>query len=177
MKKTLVLALAAIMVLGVAGAAFAEDFVATPAKVNPPSNALWKASGTVNVNAVIHEKLMLTVTAPDDATPTDGTLNLSWDITPGGAAPASQPVKVTVSSNKAYTVSRTDSIWATTAGFGVTTSELPAAIQPTGSGHEGDTDNIYTDNVNLMLINGNTSWWDAAAGTYTGTLTYTALQQ
>lgn len=174
MKKTLVLVLAAIMVLGVAGAAFAEVLTPTSTEVVTGNPSKWTASGVVNISAKINEKLSMTVGVASD-TNEDGILNLTWDVTPGGTDPIAQPVVVKVSSNKTYLVSRTDVVTGITgAGMGVTATSLPSGPQAKGDGVvAGDADNVYTDNVNLTA----TDWWQVTPGSYTGTLTYTAVQQ
>lgn len=171
MKKTIVLALAAIMVLGVAGAAFADSVTipGTPSGTPP----VWSAAGTVNVKAKVNPKITLTLgTTEGDAT---NPLLLTWDITPDTSEPMPKNVTLTVSSNKGYSIARTPlpgdagvptSLAAAGISFDFTGTALPA------SGSKGK-DAQYTDTVNLTAPD----WWQVEPGDYTGSITYTVTQQ
>ena len=93
MKKTLVLALAAIMVLGVAGAAFAEP--KTYADTDLGATKGIAGPGTVSVKATVNPKITLTVNTP----------NASQEVLFGAIDPdtdASKLVGLTVESNKSW---------------------------------------------------------------------------
>lgn len=164
MKKTLVLALAAIMVLGVAGAAFAGSATidGTSDGGTPP---VWSAAGTVNVNAQVNPKITLTITTPDGS----GTdLLLDWATTPlnPGDDPAAKVVTLAVQSNKAYNVYRDATDMTDLAGLNIAYSMTSgvAGAKP-GATH--------TDSVNPGVVS-----YDLAPDTLlTGTLVYTAVQQ
>ena len=167
MKKTLVLALAALMVLGVAGAAIAGTSDPIPGAGDP-----LEASGTVTVTAKVNPKLTLTIETPD-GTGTD--LLLAWEITPETDEPVAKDVTLTVSSNKDYDISRTPdlgdplvstSLAAAGISYDFASSTLPA------SGTKGK-DAEYTDSVNLTAPD----WWEIDPGDYTGSLLYTVTQQ
>lgn len=162
MKKTLVLVLAAIMVLGVAGAAVAG----TSAPIAGTGSPL-EAQGTVNITAKVNPKLTLTIATPADGAGTE--LLLAWDITPGTAEPTAKDVTLTVSSNKDYTISRADTITGFPTGMGITAASASLA----GPKTKGK-DTLYTDSVNLTAAD----WWlvEASATDYTGSLLYTVTQ-
>lgn len=161
MKKAVVLALAAIMVLGVAGAAFAGSLY------QEDSTTPISLSGTVNVSAKVNPKLTLTLTTPDGG---GSTLLLDW--TNGGAGyvpgddPASKNVGITVQSNKDYTITRdvTGMAAITAANLTYTTS----LASPTSGSKPGST---FTDTIDLGTIS-----YDVADGTYSGTIVYTVAQ-
>ncbi len=162
MKKAVVLALAVIMVLGVAGAAFAGSRTINGVSDGgtPPR---WTASGTVDVTAKVNPKLTLTIGTDDGA----GTaLLLAWDVTPG-TLPVAKDVDLTVSSNKDYDISRAYTAGSLAgAGIDVTATTLPA------TGTKG-ANKAHTDSVNLTAAD----WWLVEPGDYAGSLTYTVTQQ
>jgi len=92
-KKTIVFALAAIMVLGVAGAAFADSVTYEGTSSGTPP--VWSAAGTVNASAKVNPKITLTLGVESD-TDGDGVLELAWDITPDTAEPTPKTVDLTV---------------------------------------------------------------------------------
>ena len=161
MKKSFVLALAALMVLGVAGAAIAGTSDPIPGAGDP-----LEASGTVSVTAKINPKLTLTIATPD-GTGTD--LLLAWDITPETAEPVAKDVTLTVSSNKGYSITRTPDT-GTLSGAGISLDFTGSTLPATGSKGK---DAAYTDTVNLTA----TDWWEVDPGDYTGSLLYTVTQQ
>lgn len=168
MKKTLVLALAAIMVLGVAGAAFAGTSPAIPGSGDPLA-----ASGVVTVTAKVNPKLTLTIGTLDGTGPD---LLLAWDITPGTSEPAAKDVTLTVSSNKGYSIARTenrgDSTAPTSLAAAGITFAFPGNALP-AAGSKGKAVQ-YTDKVNLAAPS--SDWWQVEPGDYTGSITYTVTQ-
>jgi len=159
-KKTLVLALAAIMVLGVAGAAFAESVTYTDA------TTAGTAAGTVNVNAQVKPKITLTITTPDAAQTVD------FGILEPGLDPAAETIGLAVESNKSYKLARDTTGMAplTTAGFTVAYGALDTTTVYGNSGAAADT---YSDTVDL----GTVGYGITADVLYTGTILYSAVQQ
>lgn len=165
MKKTIVLALAAIMVLGVAGAAFADSVTYEGGSSGAPP--VWSAAGTVNASAKVNPKITLTLGVTSD-TDGDGVLELAWDITPGTAEPTPEIVNLTVDSNKDFTIERTaddSALSAAGISFDFTGSSLPT---------EGTKGGDFTceDTVNLS----STNWWNVEPGDYSGSIVYTVTQ-
>lgn len=171
MKKTLVLALAAIMVLGVAGAAFAETkTIEGTSSGTPPA---WSAAGTVNINASVNPKITLTLGVDTDLV-ADGVLNLDWSITPDTAEPTAKTVDLIVDSNKNFTIARTpddgDPAVVTSLEAAGISFDFAASTLPLG-GTKGE--NVaFTDTVNLSATN----WWSVAPGSYAGSILYTVTQ-
>lgn len=164
MKKTLVLALAAIMVLGVAGAAFAGSATYQ----DTTTKGTITAAGPVAIQAKVNPKITLTLATPDG---TGTNLLLDWTIDDPSATSAAKTVTLTTSSNKAFTITRTDSCAALTAA-GINVS----AMALTGHGGVKGKDKVNTDTVTLTPV---TTWWDVEPNTaaYAGSLTYTLVQQ
>lgn len=158
MKKAVVLALAAIMVLGVAGAAFAGS--GTYDNV-PGANTV--SSGPVTVSAKVNPKLTLTVVTPDG-----GGLLLDWASIDPSTPPASKTVNLTVDSNKAYTVT-VASVFTNLTNAGITVNRA----LDVSTGTKGQS-RAHVDTVSLAATSG--SWWDVEPGTYTGSITYTVTQ-
>ncbi len=166
MKKTLVLALAAIMVLGVAGAAFAGS--ATYADTDSGATKGTAGPGSVAVTAKTNPKITLTITTPDGA----GTqLLLDWATTPldPGTDPAAKKVSLVVDSNKdfAINVDETGMTPLTTAGF-TYTRNLTAGVD----GYTKGDDRTFEDSVDL----GPVSYSITPDQLFTGQLVYTAIQ-
>lgn len=159
MKKTLVLALAAIMVLGVAGAAFAGSNVYTDSVTKGTTDP-----ATVTVQAKVNPKITLSVSTPDGA----GTdLLLDWATTPldPGTDPAAKDVTLVVQSNKDYSLNRDASGMSALAPFNITYG-LAASTAGTKPGA------THTDSVDPGTVS-----YDIAPDTvFTGTLVYTAVQ-
>lgn len=153
MKKVIVLALAAIMVLGVAGAAFAVDY---PGSVEGADLVATNSATPVQVTATVPAKLTLTL---DKTTVAFGTVD------PG--VPYTDNVVVTVKSNDTWvgdvvvggqfaeiglTVSTDDGGWDTMIKYG----------------HAGNTDFTDTYSVNVP--------WTTTPGDKTATVMYTVTQ-
>ncbi len=150
MKKAVVLALAAIMVLGVAGAAFADS---VPYLGSGDPLVATNSASPVQVTATVKSKLTLTVNTPDAAqTAAFG------DVYPGAAV--TENVGVTVQSNKAWTSST--ALGGQNALIGLSRAGFPA------SGAKGT--NTYTDIYTVNVP------WDTDPGDYTATVTYTVTQ-
>ncbi|MDO8848851.1 MAG: hypothetical protein Q7W51_10755 [Coriobacteriia bacterium] len=154
MKKAVVLALAAIMVLGVVGAAFA-DAVPYPGAVNGDGDLeATNGASPVQVTASVKSKLTLTVDTPD------GSQTAAFgDVYPGAAA-VTEDVDVTVQSNKSWTSST--SVAGQDALMGLSRAGFPA------SGAKGA--NTYTDTYTVNVP------WTTDPGDYTATVTYTVTQ-
>ena len=151
MKKTLVLALAAIMVLGVAGAAFAESVTYT----TPASNS----ANPVDVKATVNAKIELTVATPDAAQAVE-----FGAVDPGVAV--SDSVTVTVKSNKAWT--GTSSLAGDATDIGLTTSTSTDWATMSGYGAKGV--HNFTDVYEINVP------WTTDPGDYVGTVVYTVTQ-
>lgn len=157
MKKTVVLALAAIMVLGVAGAAMAGTSVIP--------GVAGTAQGVVSISAQVNPKLTLTLDTPDGASPA---LQLNWVIDDPDVAPASKDVDITVDSNKQFDLAVAEDFSGFT-GSGITVSNTLAAGENNIAKGKGVT---RTDTVSLTSAD----WWQVDPTTYTGTITYTVTQ-
>ena len=151
MKKTLVLALAAIMVLGVAGAAFAESVTYTL----PASNA----SDPVDVKATVNPKIELTVNTPAASQTVDfGTAD------PGVAE--TQNVTVGVKSNVAWTGTSVLGGDATLIGLSTSTN----TDWPVMSGYGAKGVQTFTDAYGINVP------WTTDPAPYTATVVYTVIQ-
>jgi hypothetical protein len=161
MKKALVLVLAAIMVVGVAGAAFAGS--QTYNNVSPATSV---NGGPVNISAKVNPKITLTV-----ATTQGGgtTLLLDWDSIDPDNTPTAKTVTLTVSSNKDYGITASESFANLTAANIAVSRTLNSTTGTKGALK------IHTDTVNLAPVATKT-WWDVEPGTYTGSITYTVTQ-
>lgn len=159
MKKAVILALAAIMVIGVGAAAFAgsANYVSVP-----PATAL--DGGPVVVQARVNPKINLTVST------TDGVgLLLDWATAPlnPGDDPAAKSVTLTVDSNKDFGITVTDNLGDFTAA-GLTFTRL---LTPGVNGYAKGAGRTFTDQLNFGPIS-----WDIAPGIYTGSIAYTVIQ-
>lgn len=170
MKKTLVLALAAVMVLGVAGAAFAGSNV-----FSDTVTAGTTDPAAVTVNAKVNSKITLTV-ATTEGSGTD--LLLDWATTPlnPGDDPAAKDVTLEVKSNKPYLLNRdtTGMSALTTAGYTFAYSDL-APVSPAVAWDKtsGNTARTHTDSVDPGVIG-----YDITPDTLvTGSIVYSAVQQ
>jgi hypothetical protein len=158
MKKTIVLVLAAVMVLGVAGAAFADNSGPISGVGSPLA-----ASGTVTINAKVNPKLTLTLDTPDSPG-----LLLNWVIDPD-VAPAGKAVSILVDSNKQFDLAVTEDFTGF-AGSGITVSNSLAAGETNIGKGKGVS---RTDNVSLS----SSDWWQVDPDpTYAGTILYTVTQ-
>lgn len=169
MKKVIVLALAAIMVLSVAGAAFADiSTLYTDVNQGTPGTV----EGTVNVSASVKPKITLQITTTDDGqTLAFGDLYPGDDTTDDGKS-----VTLAVQSNKKYTLTRDD-----TGMSDITDAKLVPSAPSTGinGATEHDrTDANGTPATHIDAFNLGVVGWDAEpGGPYTGTIVYTALQK
>lgn len=152
MKKTLVLALAAIMVLGVAGAAFAVDYPGTLVG----TQLVATNSPAVQVTATVPAKLTLTL---------DKTLVAFGPVDPG--ATATSNVLVTVKSNKTWTGDVVVAGQAAEIGLAASTDDAGwDAMAKYGAVGNSDFTDAYSLNVP----------WTTPAGDYVATVTYTVTQ-
>ncbi|MGB4441276.1 MAG: hypothetical protein WBJ62_03515 [Coriobacteriia bacterium] len=153
MKKTLVLALAAIMVLGVAGAAFAADY---PGTLSGSQLVATNSAAPVQVTAKVPAKLTLTL---------DTTLVAFGSVDPD-ATPTST-VAVTVKSNKTWTGAVDVAGQATEIGLATSTDNggWDGMTKYGAVGNNGFAD-VYSLNVP----------WETAPGDKTATVTYTVTQ-
>lgn len=156
MKKAVVMALAVIMVLGVAAAAFAETSTEYLGAGGPPltvSNTV-----PVTVTATVNPRLTLTITTPDAGQHVDfGT------IYPGATLTA--PVTVAVKSNKAWTMTKLEA--GNTAELGLVTT-VPATMYGANYGVKGE--QSATDTYSI------TPPFTTDPGLYTATVVYTVTQ-
>lgn len=156
MKKAVVLALAAMMLLGVAGAAFA-DSVAHPGALVAGKQV---ASGPVAVKAQVNPKISLTITTPDDPQTVDFGL-----VDP--ATTYTESVTLAVKSNKAWTMQALES------GDAAITDNLtltaPATVFGANYGLKGEWSGTDTYTLNMP--------WTVEAGVpYTASVLYTVTQ-
>jgi hypothetical protein len=154
MKKTVVLALAAIMVLGVAGAAFADVSSVYVGAGGPPLTV--SNTTPVTVSATVNPRLTLTITTPDAGQTVDfGAVN------PGTTIPA-ETVSLAVKSNKVWTASTSITDAAPLNLTTTTLSTLP------NYGLKGEYN--FTDTYNIAPA------FTLDPGAYTATVTYTVTQ-
>lgn len=105
MKKTaLLVALATVMVLGVAGAAFADIVGYTGAVYAPGRWAADNSSDPVEVKATVNPKITLTVDTPDAAQAVD------FGAIDPGATYGGKTVTLTVDSNKQFDLTATEDL-------------------------------------------------------------------
>lgn len=159
MKKAVVLALAAIMVLGVAGAAFAES-------VDYPGSlvaGVWTATNSadpVEVRATVNPKITLTVDTPD------ASQSVEWlSVDPGVTGLGGKTVTVMVDSNKQFDLHVTESVAAFTAAD-ITLHRTVNDSPNQGKGQDVTFNDAYSIDTT----------WDTEPGTYTATVTYTVTQ-
>lgn len=160
MKRAVVLALAALMVFGVAGAALADG----PVTYEGAGNPLVATNGTaVTVKATVNPRLTLSITTPDGAQTVD-----FGDALPG--TPESANVSLAVKSNKAWGMTK---LVTGAAPIGLTTT-IPADMTTGGSsvayGAKGqwDATDVYTIDV---------PWdTDPSVTPYEATVVYTVTQ-
>lgn len=157
MKKAVVLALAAIMVLGVAGAAFA-NIEAYDGSLYAPGR--WQASNStdpVEVKATVNPKITLTVETPDAAQSVD------FGAVDPGATYGGKTVTLTVDSNKQFDLTATPDV----TGFGTLTLTRSLANQ---ADHAKGAGIVFTDNYGIDVP------VDADPIGYTATVTYSVVQ-
>lgn len=170
MKKTLVLALAAIMVLGVAGAAFA-DSVIYPGAPNGDVPPKQVAAGTVLISASVNPKITLTITTPNKAL--DGTTDaaaqtLDFQALNPGTTSSALTVGLGVTSNKAYSLTAAPTLGANWAANGLALNRTPdAAIVASNPKTAAAT---FTDSYTITVPA------SADPVAYTGSVLYTATQ-
>ena len=158
MKKAVGLALAAIMVLGVAGAAMAGNS-------GPIAGVGGTASGVVNISAKVNPKLTLTLDTDDGVDPN---LLLDWAAIDPDVAPADKDVRILVDSNKQFDLAVAED-FSDFAGSGITISNTLAAGEDDIAKGKAVS---RTDTVSLTSAD----WWQVDPDTYTGTITYTVTQ-
>jgi opacity protein-like surface antigen len=152
MKKAVVLALAAIMVLGVAAAAFADQAVYSD---NAAPNA--STSGVVNVSATVNPKITLTIDTPDAGQ------YVAFGAVDPGATYGPLTVGLTVDSNKKFDLTSTQD----TTGFGALTLGRTLADV---SGHAKGAGITFSDDYGITVP------IDADPGDYSATVTYSVVQ-
>ena len=158
MKKAVVLALAAIMVLGVAGAAFA-DVVTYDGSLYAPGR--WQAAGTVNVSATVNPKLELTIDTPSAASQTVA----FGAVDPGTSGPLT--VNLAVSSNKQFDLTASEAL----AGFQTVDGDITLNRTLADQLDQGKGAAVpFSDDYSIDVP------WTVDPGTYSATVTYTALQ-
>jgi hypothetical protein len=154
MKKSLFMGVlvCAILLLGAVSYAAADSVTVT--KVGS-GTAAQTATDTVTVKTTINPKLVLTVVTPAAAQSVDfGTLD-------PGTVTGTQPVSLTVSSNKTYNV--------TIAKVGDTTIGLNTTLANSNANAK-TASQAFTDNYSLSVP------WTTDPGAYTATVQYTVVQ-
>lgn len=155
MKKTIVLVLAAVMVLGVAGAAFAGS--ATYTDNTSPKASVNNAAAPVVVSATVNPKISLTVLAPDA-----GQTVAFGNVDPGTTT-ASKTVTLTVISNKKFDLTSSQDL----TGFGTLTLTRDFVNQ---NGHAKSASVSFSDNYQIVVPA------DADPLPYSASVTYSAVQ-
>ena len=158
MKKTLVLALAALMLFGVAGVALAESVDYTGVDVA----GTWTATNggdPVEVRATVNPKITLTVNTPDASQSVEW-LGVDPDTTVGG-----KTVDVYVDSNKQFDLAVSENVAAFTAAD-ITLTRSLAAQADQGKGK----DVHFADAYQI------TTTYNTEPGTYAAYVTYTVTQ-
>ena len=155
MKKSLVLVVLALALLFVVGVSSAFADTAT---VTAGAYTARTATDTVTVNATVNAKLVLQVTTPAAAQA------VNFGAVVPGTAYGTQPVDLTVWSNKGYTISETKS-GDTTIGLS-TVGSIPGAYAKSATNAGQTFNDLYSLNVP----------WNTDPGAYTATVLYTVLQ-
>ena len=155
MKKAVVLALAAIMVLGVAGAAFAGS--ATYTDSTTPLASVNNSAAPGVVSATVNPKISLTVVAPDAGQ------TVAFGAVDPGATYAGKKVTLTVVSNKKFNLTSTQDV----TSFGSLTL-VRDFTDKTGQAKTAGAS--FDDNYSIVVPA------DADPQAYSASVTYSAVQ-
>lgn len=153
MKKPVLLALAAIMLFGVAGAAFADS--ATYTNNTPPLASTTAAP--VTVSATVNPKISLTVTTPDVGQ------TVAYGAVDPGATYGGKTVNLVVNSNKRFDLTAVQN----TTSFGTLTLTRSFA---NALGNAKGINVAFADNYSITVPA------DADPLPYTATVTYSVVQ-
>ncbi len=159
MKKAVVLALAAIMVLGVAGAAFADSVDYPGSLFAPGRHQATNSADPVEVRATVNPKITLTVDTDDAAQ------SIAWLSLDPGATSSTKRVDVLVDSNKQFDLDVTEDVAAFTA------AEITLVRTVADTANVGKGENVaFADDYYV------TTTWNTEPNTYTAHVTYTVTQ-
>ncbi|MDR3685992.1 MAG: hypothetical protein P4L93_03395 [Coriobacteriia bacterium] len=154
MKKSLILGVLVGAVLFASAASYAAADTATITKVGSGTTA-QTATDTVTVKTTINPKLVLTVVTPAASQTVDfGTLD-------PGTVTGTQPVSLTVSSNKTYNI--------TIAKVGDAAIGLNTTLA-NSTNNAKTASQVFPDTYSLNVP------WTTDPGTYTATVQYTVVQ-
>lgn len=161
MKKAVVVALAAIMVLSVAGVALADTVSYPGTQLAPGRYQATNSGDPVDVKVTVNPKITLTVDTPDAAQSVD-----FGSVDPGTTGLGGKTVGLSVNSNKRFDLTVAEDV----TNFAANDVTLHRTLANTANNAKGQ-------NVTFSDAYSIDTAWTTEPGAYTATVTYTVTQQ